>query len=267
MIQEPNKSYFAIIPANVRYDTELTPNAKLLYGEITALCNEKGYCWATNKYFADLYSVSTVSVSKWINLLVEKGYLISELIYKEGTKEIEGRYLRIVLYPIKEKFNTPIKEKFKDNSTYINNTINNSLLSEQSSDDRLLIKIDINDQNLNEVELVTKSFFDLFRKNQLNSGVTVFKKYDQTKLKSWVIHVDRILRIDGVTKERLQLIYKWLKSGKGRNAEFWRKNILSTQKLREQYPKLEAAMMQDGQDLLKKNSVPNLDEPTFQINR
>lgn len=118
------KNYYAIIPANIRYDKELTPNAKLLYGEITALCNEKGYCWAGNSYFAELYGVSKVSISKWINQLVEKGYITSEIEYKEGSKEIFNRYLRIVNDPIKEKLNTPIKEKFKDNITSFNTTSN-----------------------------------------------------------------------------------------------------------------------------------------------
>jgi hypothetical protein len=118
------KNYYAIIPANVRYDKELSPNAKLLYGEITALCNERGYCWASNSYFSDLYSVSKVSISKWVNQLVTKGYLTSDLQYKEGTKEILNRYLRIVNDPIKEKLDTPIKEKFKDNNTSFNTTSN-----------------------------------------------------------------------------------------------------------------------------------------------
>jgi DnaD/phage-associated family protein len=120
------KSYYAIIPANVRYDKELINGAKLLYGEITALCNEKGYCWASNSYFSELYGVSKVTISKWINQLVEKGYLYSEIHYKEGSKEILNRYLKIVNDPIKEKLNTPIKEKFKENNTDINNTFNNS---------------------------------------------------------------------------------------------------------------------------------------------
>jgi hypothetical protein len=120
------KNYYAIIPANVRYDKELSPNAKLLYGEITALCNEKGFCWASNSYFSELYSVSKVSISKWVNQLVARGYLSSDLQYKEGTKEILSRYIRIVNDPIKEKFDTPIKEKFKDNITSLNTTSNNT---------------------------------------------------------------------------------------------------------------------------------------------
>lgn len=123
---EEKKSYYAIIPANVRYDESLPPNAKLLYGEITALCNAEGYCWASNQYFANLYGVSVVSISKWINALVSRGHIASEIVYKEGTKQIEGRYITIVYDPIKEKFNTPIKEKFKDNNTSINTTFNNT---------------------------------------------------------------------------------------------------------------------------------------------
>ena len=121
---ENKKSYFAVIPANIRYDESLPPNAKLLYGEITALCNAEGYCWASNKYFAELYGVSIVSISKWISVLADRGYISSEIVYKEGTKQIDGRYITIVNEPIKEKFNTPIKEMFKDNTTSSNTTTN-----------------------------------------------------------------------------------------------------------------------------------------------
>ena len=57
MNEEERKSYYAIIPANVRYDPDLTPNAKLLYGEITALTNEKGYCWASITILQDCINV------------------------------------------------------------------------------------------------------------------------------------------------------------------------------------------------------------------
>ena len=125
-MSEQQRSYYAIIPANVRYDPDLTANAKLLYGEITALCNEKGYCWATNEYFSNLYGVSKTSISKWISSLIKKGYINSEIIYKEGTKEILNRYLRIVNAPIEEKLNTPIEDKLKDNNTSFNNKVNNT---------------------------------------------------------------------------------------------------------------------------------------------
>ncbi len=70
---KPN--YFAIIPAEVRYNKELTDKAKLLYAEITCLCNFRGNCWATNEYFARLYEVNTETISRNIQLL-EKHKLI-----------------------------------------------------------------------------------------------------------------------------------------------------------------------------------------------
>lgn len=146
-IAEP--SYYAIIPANVRYDKDLTPNAKLLYGEITALCNSKGYCWANNEYFANLYDVSKTSISKWISSLIEKKYVESKLLYKEGTKEILNRYLTLVVNPIEEKLNTPmqvslnspIEEKLKDNTTISNITIINTTVNNNIDFDVLLAYI------------------------------------------------------------------------------------------------------------------------------
>ena len=124
------KGYYAIIPASVRYDVRLTPNAKLLYGEITALSNEKGYCWASNDYFAGLYEVSKTSISKWVSALRDAGHITIQLHYREGTKHILHRYIRYVNDPIEEmlptyitKVKDPIEDKLIDNNTS-NTTIN-----------------------------------------------------------------------------------------------------------------------------------------------
>jgi hypothetical protein len=82
MSQEP--SYYAIIPASVRYSDKICPNAKLMYGELTALCSKMGYCWATNGYFAKLYSVKSETISEWINGLRKAGFVTVELFPEKG---------------------------------------------------------------------------------------------------------------------------------------------------------------------------------------
>lgn len=137
-MEEQQRSYYAIIPANVRYDKDLVPNAKLLYGEITALCNEKGYCWASNQYFAELYNVSDRTIKNWISQLADKGYIQRSVKYREGTREIEQRKLFIGREnnfttsgnyfpdPRENNFTTPSEKNFLDNNTSINNTFNNT---------------------------------------------------------------------------------------------------------------------------------------------
>ena len=116
---KPN--YYAILTSEVRYNENLTPNAKLLYAEITALINMNGECFASNKYFADLYGKSKTTISKWVSELVKEGYVEVKLTYKEGTKEINNRYIRILKGGIDKKLNTPILKKLKDNNTIVNN--------------------------------------------------------------------------------------------------------------------------------------------------
>ena len=132
-MEQPN--YYSILTASVRYDKDLTPNAKLLYSEITALSNKKGKCWASNGYFAKLYNVSNTSISKWIKQLSEKNYINIQMKYLANSKQIDKRIISVT--PIKEMLNTPIRkvkggieemlptpieDKLKDNTTSINNT-------------------------------------------------------------------------------------------------------------------------------------------------
>lgn len=138
MAEEINKSYYAVIPANVRYDSELPANAKLLYGEITALCNQNGYCWATNDYFAKLYGCTKITVSRWIAKLRERGYIDIELIYKEGSKEIEYRYIKICEYPIYKNEYTPICKNDKENNTSFFNTTSNKKKERKTGYDDIL---------------------------------------------------------------------------------------------------------------------------------
>lgn len=124
---EERPNYYAIIPAQVRYDDRLKPNEKLLYGEITALSNKSGECYAGNNYFANLYEVTKETISRWIKHLKDLGYIDSKIIYKEDTKEIQKRVIIINGVPIDKKINTyipnnqeGIDKKIKENNTSIN---------------------------------------------------------------------------------------------------------------------------------------------------
>lgn len=142
-----------------------------------------------------------------------------------------------------------VNDSVSVSDSVIDNDINKEIVSEQSSDDIPLLNLDTTNQTL-EIK-ITKSFFDLFRKIQEENGVTVFTKYDKTKLKTWLIHVKRMIELDKVTLEDLREVHAWLSDPKFRNSEFWRKNIISTQKLREQFPKLQSAMKDDLKTLSK----------------
>ncbi len=90
-----NPNYFAVVPAKIRYDDRLRANEKLLYGEITALANKDGKCWATNSYFAKIYKVGTSTISTWINNLAKNGYVVLKYVYRKNTNEIEKREITL----------------------------------------------------------------------------------------------------------------------------------------------------------------------------
>ena len=117
-------SYYAIIPAEVRYSS-LKPNAKLLYGEITALCGKLGYCYATNNYFSELYKVNKNTVSSWISDLKELGFINIEVERNERKQVIKRKI------GINKKMDSPVIQILKENNTSNNTTSNINIIKEK----------------------------------------------------------------------------------------------------------------------------------------
>ena len=125
-------SYYAVIPADVRYDEQLKPNAKLLYGEISALIGADGFCYASNAYFSNLYGLTDRTISDLISALKAGGYIHLEY-NRDPAGQILGRKIYIKVsapeeQPHEENFYTPgksfregIEENFQD--TNLSNTV------------------------------------------------------------------------------------------------------------------------------------------------
>lgn len=106
-MERPN--YYAILPANVRYDKRLSANAKLLYCEISALANVKGYCYASNNYFSELFSVDSRSVQRWLYNLKDYGYITMDF---DDNKDLRTRKIFIVKESDSIKVNESVRNTF-----------------------------------------------------------------------------------------------------------------------------------------------------------
>ena len=136
-IEKP--SYYAVIPANVRYDKRLKANEKLMYGEIVCLSNKNGFCHASNNYFSELYEVTPQAISGWIKNLEKCGYITCE--YLHNGLEIKERQIRIIANTnstndemgnsrkVEKGVNKTLKgykQNFKENNTSNNNINENN---------------------------------------------------------------------------------------------------------------------------------------------
>ena len=133
MEEKPN--YYAIIPAEIRYDQELKPSEKLLYGEITALASKTGTCWANNEYFSDLYDTTPRTIARWIRHLKAKKYIFVKYEYKKNTKEIAKRIIKIGgdtnVSTYGHKCHGGGDTNVLDNNTSINNTRKKEIYKER----------------------------------------------------------------------------------------------------------------------------------------
>lgn len=213
-MNENQISYYAIIPATIRYDKRLKPAEKLIYGEITALANRNGYCFASNKYFANLYKVTIHTVSQWISNLTKLKYVDIVIIRNEKKEVIERRiyiidnpkkiYVEKSQYPYVYFYQEGIDKNVQENN--INDNIDrlfNFIINKKE------IPYDLKISNINNLFNILEKQGLLYTKEMLES----YTKENINKIKIIIYAIVTIYktkhrnRILDISREKLIEIY------------------------------------------------------------
>ena len=189
-------STFSVIPAAVRYDNTLTDKAKILYGTITAYCDKKGYCWATNKDFAEQYNCTIQYIIKLIKSLENNNHIKVERTSNSRKIYINNLDKRKKTSAYSEKNvigginNLFFQTKQKETHNNIKNNINNNngfanVKTVCSFDEKIKI-YDI-------IEKIIDLYFDIYEEYKLNRhpALTAENKLKvQTKLSAFIDEYD-----------------------------------------------------------------------------
>jgi len=181
MNEEPN-GYYVVITTEILFSKELLDSEKLLLAAISSLQKQTGWCYATNKYLAELTGSSPKTISNRISKLVNLGFLDRKIIYKDNSKEIKARLLAInfnkntdfdndknipededksinffpevstqELTPLNPQMDTTIHPQVEDNINIYNNNIN-------KEEKKINKKKEENSSNSNEKSKFIKDF-------------------------------------------------------------------------------------------------------------
>jgi len=222
MSSEP--TYFAVLPAEVRYDKNLSSLEKLLYAEITALSNKEGFCWASNGYFASLYDRQPTYISKVFAKLAKGGYIRIEIDQAAGNQ----RKIFIGLAVKNDTYSEKVQEGYSDlvqPNSINNNTKVNTITNNRTSQD---------DTDLTELLLRHVADNYPFLKDK-PYGI---KDYQE---------MNKIHRLDGHEYSMIKFIIEW-----SQKDTFWCQQIRSVAGLRKKFDTL---MVQASSDLKQKSNV------------
>lgn len=123
---EKDKEEFisSFITISILGDNRLTFLERLILIHIISLSKKRGYCCATNRYFSDIYKVTSVTISKSISDLATFNYIKVEYDNKNTNNSKRtiklSETLKSSLKSIKENLNTGYKENIKQYNNKLN---------------------------------------------------------------------------------------------------------------------------------------------------
>lgn len=159
---------------------------------ISSLCAEKGYCYASNKYLAEIFDTNEITVSRKIKLLESKNYISIE--YEKRGCQVISRKLRLTKMLIddyqncKSTINKNVKENIISNNNINNNIIRKNYNKKEIENDNLENKFNkfwkeypkkVSKENARKWFIKNKPDDELF--NKMIKSLERFKELDDWK--------------------------------------------------------------------------------------
>lgn len=199
-VNKKNMQISEFFYSNLDADRRIPSGAKLFAFKIKALSKKNGFCWASNKSLADMAKTSFSTVRRWIRKLKECGYIKTEIVLKDNTKEVMGRKIflgeevneKLAKNGLEETSETPTNKGLKMDiplsifgHQITNTNIELSTNSSNSSNNKPIIKKESNsvikennNRMLNKTEIYDRYVENLKSKYQVKSNQSL-KHVDQ----------------------------------------------------------------------------------------
>ncbi len=221
------KNWYWVMPNTILFDKTINAQEKLFFVFISSLCAEKWYCWANNNYFAEKMDLSSISVSRYINLLSKKWYIYIYIDKEKWNKRYiwldktiiknDDTYNQKWWYPIIKNDDTPIIKNDKHNSINTN-SINTNIINNNKD---IVFNSFINDKTFNsylediELEEEKKNIVYEFFKDRKDR----WKKMTKPSLK---LFINKMATLWKTTKDYREIIDQAI--------EWWRMTVYPLKK-------------------------------------
>ena len=107
--------YYGFIPANVRHSSDLKPNAKLVYAEITACLEEDGVCVKNNIHFSNVLNLHKQTISSYITELRRFRFINITMEYEKDTQKFLKRYITLTPSVLHEGVGGDVQSTYTSN--------------------------------------------------------------------------------------------------------------------------------------------------------
>jgi len=207
--------YFAIIPQNILY-ADISHSAVRVYGVLRRHADKNdGTCHPGRSRIAKLAHMSPSSVDRAIAELVNIWAI--EVIHRpnrDNPKQLLSNQYRILTPPASDD-TPPVGD---DTPLPLVTT------PPPAGDEETIVK-EPKSKNESVSQLCELLADSIHQRGHPRPTIT----------KAWITDMERLMRIDGKTPEKIKQVIKWLDAGNDEPSQFWQSNIRSPKKLREKW--------------------------------